>query len=93
MRRSVRRNGIVPVVSANGKQSDRLVGFVLICRPCGNDDLRLTDRQFNSDGIVHRTLKALLAAQVALSGFDENVSEGKLNLFELASRLMPEPYI
>jgi hypothetical protein len=40
---------------------------------------------FKSDGIVHRILKALFAAQVALSGFDGNVSEEKLNLFELAS--------
>ena len=45
---------------------------------------------FKSDGIVHRILKALLAAQVALSGFDGNVSEEKLNLFELASCLMAE---
>ena len=45
---------------------------------------------FNSDRIVHRILKALLAAQVALSGFDGNVSEEKLNLFELACRLMAE---
>jgi hypothetical protein len=30
---------------------------------------------FKSDSIVHRILKALLAAQVALSGFDGNVSE------------------
>ena len=43
---------------------------------------------FKSDGIVHRILKALFAAQVALSGFDGNVSEEKLNLFELASCLM-----
>jgi hypothetical protein len=28
---------------------------------------------FKSDGIVHRILKALFAAQVALSGFDGNV--------------------
>jgi hypothetical protein len=34
---------------------------------------------FESDGIVHRILKALLAAQVALSSFDGNVSEQKLD--------------
>jgi hypothetical protein len=45
---------------------------------------------FKSDGIVHRILKALLAAQVALSGFDGNVSEEKLDLFELTSCLMTE---
>jgi hypothetical protein len=45
---------------------------------------------FKSDGIVHRVLKALLAAKVALSGFDGNVSEEKLDLFELTSCLMAE---
>lgn len=43
---------------------------------------------FKSDRIVHRILKALLAAQVALSGFDGNVSEKKLDLFEFTSGLM-----
>lgn len=45
---------------------------------------------FKSDRIVHRILKALLAAQVALSSFDRNVSEEKLDLFELTSCLMAE---
>jgi hypothetical protein len=44
---------------------------------------------FKSDRIVHRILKAL-AAQVALSSFDGNVSEEKLDLFELTSCLMAE---
>jgi hypothetical protein len=46
--------------------------------------------RFKSDDIVHRILKALLAAQVALSSFAGNVSEQKLDLFELASCLMTE---
>ena len=45
---------------------------------------------FKPDGIVHRILKALLAAQVALSSFDGNVSEKKLDLFEFASCLMTQ---
>ena len=45
---------------------------------------------FKSDRIVHRISKALLAAQVALSGFDGNVSQEKLDLFELTSCLMTE---
>jgi hypothetical protein len=45
---------------------------------------------FKSDGMVHRILKALLAAQVALSGVDGNVSEEKLDLLELTSCLMAE---
>jgi hypothetical protein len=45
---------------------------------------------FKSDGIVYRILKALLAAQVALSGLDGNVSEKKLDLFELTSCLVAE---
>jgi hypothetical protein len=45
---------------------------------------------FKSDRIVHRILKALLAAQVALSSFDGNVSQEKLGLFELTSCLMAE---
>jgi hypothetical protein len=36
-------------------------------------------------------LKALLAAKIALSSFDGNVSEKKLDLFELTSCLMTEP--
>ncbi len=43
---------------------------------------------FKSDGIVYRIRKVLLAAQVALSGFDGNVPEEKLYLFELTSCLM-----
>ena len=43
---------------------------------------------FNSDRIVHCIVKTLLAAQVALSGFDGNVSEKKLDLFEFTSGLM-----
>jgi hypothetical protein len=35
-------------------------------------------------------LKALLAAQVALSGLDGNVPEKKLDLFELTSCLVAE---
>jgi hypothetical protein len=45
---------------------------------------------FKSDGIVHRILKALLAAQAALSTIDGNVPEEKLDLFELTSRLVAE---
>ena len=43
---------------------------------------------FQSNGVVHRILEALLAAQVALSSFDGNVTEEKLDLFEFASCLM-----
>lgn len=43
------------------------------------------------DCIVHSILEALLAAQVPLCGFDGNMSEEKLNLFEFAPCLMAEP--
>jgi hypothetical protein len=46
--------------------------------------------RFQSDRIIYRILKALLAAQVAFSGFDGNVSEEKLDLFEFTSCLMTE---
>jgi hypothetical protein len=46
--------------------------------------------RFKSDRIVHRILKALFAAQVALSSFNGNMSEEKLDLFELTSCLMAE---
>jgi len=59
-------------------------------RPYGSDDLRLRGAGFKSDGIVCCILQALLAAQVALSSFDGNVSEEKLDLFEFTSGLMTE---
>jgi hypothetical protein len=37
-------------------------------------------------------LKALLAAKVALSGFDGNVPEKKLDLFEFTSCLMTDEH-
>jgi len=46
--------------------------------------------RFKSDGIVHRILEVLLAAQVALSGLDGNVPKKKLNLFELTSCLVAQ---
>jgi len=45
---------------------------------------------FEADGIVHSVLKALLAAQISLCGFDGNVPEEKLNLLQFAAGLMAE---
>ena len=42
------------------------------------------------DGIVYSILEALLTAQVPLCGFDGNVSQEKLDLFELTASLMAQ---
>jgi hypothetical protein len=42
------------------------------------------------DRVIHGILKPLLAAQIPFCGFDGNMSEKKLDLFELAASLMAQ---
>jgi len=42
------------------------------------------------DRVVHSILKTLLTTQIPFCGFDGNVSEEKLDLFELTSCLMAQ---
>src|SRR5215469_10605337 len=42
------------------------------------------------DRVVHSILKTLLTAQIPFCGFDGNVSEEKLDLFELTASLMAQ---
>jgi hypothetical protein len=46
--------------------------------------------RLKSNGVIHRILEVLLAAKIPLCGFDGNMSEKKLDLFELAAILMAE---
>ena len=64
--------------------------LVTTSRPRGSYRSSSRTARIESDTVIYRVLKALLAAEIPFSSFDGNVSEEELDLFEFASSLMAE---